>query len=193
MEKIVVIEWVTLDGVFDAQPEYYSEWFLPYYSLARQEWIRRKIESADTLLLGKTTYEMLAQFWSQQTDDSMGPAAKLNSMPKVVVSTTLKERIWQNTEKIISKNVVDEIKKLKKQQSGDILISGSRTLVLTLLEANLIDEIDLLIHPIIYGKGIKFFNEKLTVTKLNLIDTKQMDFGVIAHLYQVSNDKMATS
>lgn len=189
MRKLIASEWITLDGIFDADPLHFSEWFLPYDSLARQKWIKNEIESAETLLLGRKTYEMLAPFWGSQTNDDMGPATKLNNMTKVVISNTIKESIWKNTEKIISKNIVEEIKNLKKQQGGDILISGSGKLVLTLLNVNLIDELHLLVHPTIYGKGSKLYKSEMESTKLKLIEKKDIDLGVVALSYQVTKDK----
>src|SRR5258706_5831261 len=109
MRKIVVSAWVTVDGVFDADSM--QQWFLPFDSIARQEYIRDGIAEADALLLGKTTYEMLAPYWSSMKNNEMGVAAKLNSVPKFVVSTTLKKAEWNNST-IISANVIDEIKKL---------------------------------------------------------------------------------
>lgn len=185
MRKIIASEWITLDGIFDSDPNYFSEWFLPFDSVSRQEWIRNEIESADTLLLGGKTYQMLAPFWNAQTNDEMGPATKLNSMPKVVVSSTLKDPIWQNTDKIIVRNVETAIGDLKNAKGGDILVSGSGMLVSSLMQAGLIDEIHLLIHPIIYGKGKRFFTNEMPVTNLKRIETKDIDKGVIAITHKV--------
>ena len=127
MRNIIVSEWVTLDGVFDAEPQYFGVWWLPYHSDERAAHMRKTIESADALLLGATTYEMLAPYWSAQESDDNGPARKLNSMTKYVVSSTLKESLWNNTQKIIKDNVVEEIRKLKQEPGGDILIPGSAT------------------------------------------------------------------
>lgn len=137
MRKIIASEWVTLDGVFDSDPQFFNEWFMPYDSLARQEWIKNEIVSAATLLLGANTYEMLAPFWGAQTNDEMGPATKLNSMPKIVVSSRLKKSIWQNTKKIISEDIDAEMNSLKNSKDGDILISGSGTLVTSLMKKTL--------------------------------------------------------
>ncbi len=184
MRKIIVSEWITLDGVFDADPQYFGVWWLPYHSDERAADIRKTIESADALLLGDTTYEMLAPYWSAQENDDNGPAGKLNSMPKYVVSPTLTESLWNNTQKIIKEKVVEEIRKLKQESGGDILILGSATLVQSLMETDLIDEYRFLVLPVIMGAGRRFFKDGMTMTKLVLAETKTLPLGVLALVYK---------
>ena len=95
MRKIVASVWMTLDGVFDA--DIMDQWFYPYHSDDRAAYIKETIVASDALLLGRTTYEMLAPYWSTQVTDENGPASKLNSMLKYVVSSTLKEAHWNNS------------------------------------------------------------------------------------------------
>lgn len=181
MRKLFVSEWVTLDGVFDA--DNMNQWWIPYDSGERQEYIREGILASDAILLGRTTYEMLAPYWSAQKNDENGPAEKLNSVPKYVVSSTLKKAEWNNST-IIKENVVEEITKLKQQQGGDILILGSATLVQSLMETDLIDEYRFLVQPIIMGRGKRFFKDGMHTTKLKLVKTKTLGLGVTLLSYQ---------
>ena len=183
MGKLIVSEWITLDGVFDGSTM--SDWFNPFDSLARQEYIRDGILAADALLLGRTTYEMLAPYWSSLKNNEMGVAAKLNSVVKFVVSTSLKKADWNNTT-IISKDVIEEINKLKNEEGAEIQIEGSATLVQSLMEANLIDELRFLVHPIIIGTGKRFFKDEMHTKGLDLVRTHTLDKGVILLCYQPS-------
>lgn len=184
MGKIVVSEWITIDGVFDADPEYFEQWFLPYHSQKRGEYITNNIQSGSALLLGGNTYQMLAPFWSSQQNDDAGPASKLNSMPKYVVSAKTTRPIWQNTQKIISDNVVDEITKVKQQVDGDILVLGSATLAESLMQAGLVDEYRFLVHPVIMARGRRFFKDGMPATKLQLTKQESLDLGVVVLHYQ---------
>src|SRR6188768_1777014 len=124
------------------------QWFFPFDSIERQQYIKKGIMDCDAILFGRTTYEMLASFWPHQTNDDMGPASKLNSVKKYVVSSKLKKADWNNTT-IINTNIIEEIKKLKAQKGTEIQIEGSAMLVRSLMEANIIDEFRFLVHPII--------------------------------------------
>ena len=118
----------------------------------------------------------------------MGPASKLNSMPKYVVSSTLKKAMWDNTEKMITDQVADEIGKLKHQIDGDILITGSATLVQSLMKTRLIDEYKFLVHPIIVGHGKRCFTDGVQTTELRLVDNKPLGLGVMLLCYQPTID-----
>ena len=181
MKKLVVSAWVSIDGVFDADTM--PQWFFPFDSIERQQYITKGIMDCDAILFGRTTYEMLASFWSYQTNDDMGPASKLNSVKKYVVSSKLKKADWNNTT-IISNNIVEEIKKLKAQKGTEIQIEGSATLVKFLMESNLIDEFRFLVNPIISGNGKRFFKDGLQTNGLKLINTQTLDKGVIVLSYQ---------
>lgn len=183
LRKLVVSEWVTLDGVFDADSM--KEWFEPYDSPDRQEYIKENVLTSDAFLVGRVTYEMLAAYWPNQKNNEMGIADRLNSAPKYVVSSTLKKAEWNNST-IISEDVVEEITKLKQQPGQDILMFGSATLVESLMETNLIDEYRLLVHPIIIGSGKRFFRDEMA-TKLKLVKTKTLNSGVILDCYQSAN------
>ena len=181
LRKLVVSEWVTLDGVFDADSM--KEWFEPYESQDRQEYIKENVLTSDAFLVGRVTYEMLAAYWPNQKNNEMGVADRLNSAPKYVVSSTLKKAEWNNST-IINEDVVEEITKLKQQPGQDILVFGSAQLVQSLMEADLVDEYRFLIHPIIMGSGKRFFRDEMVATKLKLVKTKTLNSGVILDCYQ---------
>jgi dihydrofolate reductase len=176
---------MTLDGVFDADTM--GQWFRPYDSDDRQEWIKEGILASDAFLFGRITYEMLAGYWPAVTDrdnKEIEIADRLNGAPKYVVSSTLKTGKWNNST-IIRKNVVEELGKLKQQPGQDILVFGSATLVQSLMEADLIDEYRLLVHPIVMGKGKRPFKDGSPTTKLELVKTRTFSLGVTGLCYQL--------
>jgi len=181
MRKLVVSAWISIDGVFDADTM--PQWFSPFDSLSKNEYIRDSIVKADALLIGRTTYEMLASYWPLQLNDDNGPAGKINSMEKFVVSTTLEKPAWNNST-IINKNIIEEIRELKKQNGNEIQIPGSATLVQSLMKANLIDEYRFLVHPIIMGSGKRFFKDEMKTSGMKLILTQTFDKGVVLLCYQ---------
>ena len=180
MRKIIASEWISLDGVFDAG--LMGEWNAPYHSDSRANYIKEGILSCDAMLYGRKTYEMLAPYWSALKNNEMGVADKLNKVSKYVVSSTLKKADWGDST-IINGNFIEAITQLKKTAGGDILIQGSAALVGPLLEAGLVDELRLLVHPVIMGKGARFFTDGMHA-KLQLIRTQPLDLGVIVLDYR---------
>ena len=138
--------------------------------------------ASDIMLLGRVTYDLFAKAWPTMKDEG-GFADKMNGMPKYVVSKTLKNPEWTNTI-VIKDNVVAELKKLKKQPGGNILIHGSGQLIHSLLPHDVIDEIHLLLYPFTLGKGKRLFREG-SITKFKLIKTKKFSTGVGALHYQI--------
>jgi dihydrofolate reductase len=180
MRKLVVSEWMTLDGVFDADTM--DTWFIPYHSKERKAYITEGIEACDAMLYGRTTYEFLAPHWSAEKNDNNGPAAKLNSVRKYVVSSTLKKATWNNST-IIKDDVVEAITKLKQEKGGEILVTGSATLVQSLMEADLVDEYRFLVQPIVMGSGKRLFNDG-NIAPLKLVETRPLSLGVVLMRYQ---------
>jgi len=181
MKKLIVKEWITLDGVFDASSM--NVWNAPYHSDSRARCIIEDILGADAFLYGRTTYEMLAPYWSALKNNEMGIADKLNNTPKYVVSTTLKKAGWNNST-IIGRNVIEEVKKLKTEEGSYILLDGSATLAHSLMQAGLVDEFRFLVHPVIMGSGKKFFKEDFPFSKLKLVHSEQLDSGVLHLIYE---------
>jgi len=181
MRKLIVKEWITLDGIFDGDTM--EEWFSPFQSEERIEYVQNTVQSSDAMLYGRKTYEMLAPYWSKFKNNEMGIAEKLNSVPKYVVSSSLKSANWNNTS-VISSNIVEEVSRLKNQPGQQILIDGSATLVQSLMGTALIDEYQFLVHPIVVGKGKKFFREGMHTPNLKLVKTKTFPLGVMLVCYQ---------
>lgn len=182
MRKIVVSEGVALDGVFDV--ETMGKWAAPYYSEEREEFIRWIILAADALLLGRTTYDLQAWYWSNQKNDKYGIANHKNSMTKYVITSKPLQAQWNNST-IIQGNIVEEIAKLKQEPGKDILIEGSAMLVHALLQADLIDEIKLMVHPTIVGSGKRLFNDGTDIKLMKLFENKPLSKGVVALSYEL--------
>lgn len=181
MRKLIVLERITLDGVFDAASM--GKWDFPYDSEARMAIIAEGIHRSDAYLLGRTTYEMLWKGWSALKNNEYGVADKLNSMAKYVISSTLEKAEWNNST-IIKTNALEEIGKLKEQLGQNILVHGSAKLVQSLLAANLVDELQLLIHPFVWGSGANLFKNRAETTKLKLIESRTLELGVVLLRYQ---------
>jgi dihydrofolate reductase len=188
MGKIVVTEFISLDGVIEAPGGDYGFARGPWtFEFDRgQEGNMFKVEEireAEVQLLGRKTYEGFAAAWPER-DDEIGFAKKMNSMPKYVVSNTLTEPTWNNTT-VISGDVVKEISDLRHRTEGVILVAGSADLVSTLLANDLIDELRLMLFPIVLGTGQKLFTEADQAKTLRLTDTKQVGpDGVIILTYK---------
>ena len=183
MRRLVVSEWMTLDGVFDADTM--RQWFMPYDSDDRQQWIKEAILASDAFLFGRITYEMLTGYWPTVKDrDSkeIEIADRLNGAAKYVVSSTLKAGKWNSFDDY-KKNVVEELTKFKQQPGQDILICGSATLVQSLMAADLIDEYRFLVHPIVMGRGKRPFKDGMATPKLKLVETEMSSLGVTLPSY----------
>jgi dihydrofolate reductase len=179
MGRIIVTEFLTVDGVMES-PE---QWQFPHHSPDTQEFVAQNLMSLHGQLLGRVTYEIFSGFWPTQTNNEFGIADKLNSMPKYVVSTTLQEANWNNTS-IISGNVVESIKALKHSMDGDIGIPGSRMLIQSLMNTDIIDEFQLLVYPVVLGDGSRLFDNGMHNQPLKLVDSKTFKSGVVALTYQ---------
>ncbi len=184
MRKIVVSESVTLDGVFDA--ETMGQWAYPFFSEERDAFARDNLRASDALLLGRTTYDADAYFWPNQKKNEYGMADQMNSMPKYVVTSKQLQAQWNNST-VIQGNIVDEVARLKQQPGSDILIRGSATLVKTLMQAGLIDQFRMMVHPVIVGNGKRFFREGMGLTKLKLVESKPISKGVLLLSYEAAH------
>ncbi len=179
MRKIVVSEFLSADGVMEAP----DTWQFPFQTEEMGAITERQIRDTDAFLLGRVTYEIFAGFWPTQTHNEFGVADKLNRAPKYVVSTTLQKAEWNNSAQIKS-NVIEEIRQLKQQPGSLIGISGSATLVHSLLDVGLIDEIQVLVHPLVLGKGVRLFADGYH-SPLRLADSKILSNGVVFLSYQI--------
>lgn len=177
MRKIVASLHVSLDGVMESPETWASA-----YSNDEMERANEAGEAAsDALLMGRLTYRVLADYWPHQSSD-VPIADYINTTPKFVVSKTLETVDWQNST-LIRGNVVEELIKLKRQPGKDITIVGSATLVRSLLRDNLLDELRLMIPPIVVGKGKRLFAEG-SEQALELVDSQTFDTGVLSLTYR---------
>jgi dihydrofolate reductase len=182
MGKIIVTEWMSLDGIFDASLMEF--WFNPYHSESRVKYIQETIHDCEVMLYGRSTYEMLYPYWSSMTNNEMGVAQKLNEVKKYVVSSSLAKAGWQGTT-IINDNAIKEIEKIRQQTNGNILIQGSWKLVGALLKARLVDEFKLLIQPHIMGKGERLFDVEWNIS-LKRSEVQELDKGVTFMRYEIN-------
>jgi dihydrofolate reductase len=175
MGKLVVSEFVTLDGVMEdpGGAEGFDRGGWAFRFERGPEGDRFKLDEvleADALLLGRRTYEGFAEAWPSRTDEA-GFADKMNAMRKYVVSTTLETAGWNNST-LIAGDVATEVAKLKDQPGGDILVAGSRTLVQTLLRHDLVDELRLMVFPVALGSGKRLFPDAAEMTTFELVETR---------------------
>ncbi len=177
MGKIVLTEFVSLDGVMEAP----HEWHFPFFDEGAGNYKLEELLATDALLLGRVTYEGFAAAWPEQTDEQ-GFADRFNSIPKYVVSTTLENPEWNNS-KVISDHVADEVTRLRQEPGGDIVIHGSADLANSLMQDNLIDEYRLMVHPIVVGKGKRLFQDGIVAPGLKLVDTKTFSKGIVVLTY----------
>src|SRR4051812_3089358 len=186
MGKLVVTEFVSVDGVFEdpggAENYEYGGWTFEYdRGDDGNKFKLDEVMEAEVQLLGRVTYEGFAEAWPSREGDF---ADKLNNDPKYVVSTTLDDPAWQNTT-VISDDVAEEISRLKERTDGVILVAGSGTLVGTLLGANLVDELRLMVFPTVLGRGKRLFPDGIDRLKLKLAEARTVGpDGVQVHVYQ---------
>jgi dihydrofolate reductase len=181
MRKIIVTEFMTLDGVIEE-----PAWSTPYWNDEIARFKDGEYNAMGGHLLGRVTYQGFAAYWPKHPDED--GADQMNNPPKYVVSTTLEKGDWQGTT-IFRKNVVDEISKLKESPGQDLLVAGSATLVHTLLKNNLVDEIHLLVYPILVGEGKHLFSDGIGNHDLHLFEMESMGSGVVLLLYGPNGKK----
>lgn|SRR5687768_9615903 len=188
MRKLILEEWISLDGYVtdkNGQLDFFTN-LTPEqnkYSDADQ---LKFLETIDTILLGRKTYELFVDFWPDATIDKEVIADKLNTIKKIVFSNTLKKAPWGKwpEAEIINENAFEEIRKLKLQPGKNMVMWGSISLAQSLMHENLIDEYHLQLCPVLNAGGRELFTEHLNPTKLNLIEVRQYDTGTVFINYQ---------
>jgi dihydrofolate reductase len=178
MRKIVAGLFMSLDGVVES-PE---QWQLPYFNDEMGQPIGAQMASSDTLLLGRRTYQEFAGFWPNQPSDA--PFADyMNTTPKLVVSTTLDAVEWGNST-LLQGDVAKELTTLKQQPGKNLNISGSATLVRWLLGEDLLDELRLMVCPVVVGRGRHLFEDGREQKALTLGEATTFSTGVLSLTYQ---------
>ena len=180
VRKIVAGLFISLDGVYEAP----DKWHFPYFNDEMGEAVGSQMAASDAMLLGRVTYEEFAGFWPNQSSDEVDIADFMNNTPKFVVSNTLDNvDAWQNST-LIKGNVAEELTRLKQQPGKDIGITGSGTLVRSLLRDGLLDELRLLVHPIVVGRGKRLFDGEGDQVPLKLVESKTFSTGVVYVTYR---------
>ena len=183
MGRIVVTEFVSLDGVMEdpggSENFKHGGWT---FEIDRGEGDAFKLEetmATDALLLGRVTYEGFAEAWPSRDGEF---ADKFNSMPKHVVSSTLERPEWSNSS-VLEGDLATGVAKLKEQYDGDVVVHGSASLVRALLEDDLVDELRLMVFPVVLGSGMRLFGETAERKRLQLVDTRTVGDGVLILTY----------
>jgi dihydrofolate reductase len=180
MRRVVAAEFLSLDGVMESP----DKWHFPYFDEEMGQAVAEGFAAADAMLMGRVNYEEWAAFWPGQDPEENPMAAQMNAMKKYVVSTTLEEPLGWSNSTLIKEDVAQEIEKLKDRPGEDIVISGSGALVRSLLGYGLLDELKLMIHPIVVGSGKRLFEEGEGQTKLELVDSRTFSTGVLYLTYR---------
>jgi len=184
MRKIIVSEYVTLDGVIEdpggAEGFKHGGWTFQFGSAEQQQYKFEELFQADALLLGRRTYQGFAAAWPTMPGTG-AYGERMNSLPKYVVSTTLSEMTWNAT--LLQGNPAEELSRLKQEQGQDILVFGSGQLVQTLHERGLIDEYRLMVFPVVLGSGKRLFPEGSEKKALKLVESKPFASGVVVLTY----------
>jgi dihydrofolate reductase len=189
--RIVVTEFVSLDGVMEApggEPEFkYPGWSFEFdRGDDGNQFKLDEARQADALLLGLRTYESFAGAWPTREGEF---ADKFNAMPKFVVSTTLEDPEWNNTTVLDSGDATDQVRKLKEEFDGELQVAGSHRLVQELIESDLVDQINLMVFPVILGTGKKVLEEKPERRNLRLKESKVVGDGVLVLTYERAADR----
>mgnify|MGYP001552633474 CR=1 FL=1 len=181
MRKIIVSEMVSLDGFFEDKNKE-----LGWHTLNEEffEYSRELLNSVDTILFGRITYQMMAAYWSNAVNEDAVITHKMNHLNKIVFTKTLKKVTWNNSE-IAKSALKEEILKLKKKDGNDIAILGSGSIVNELSNLGLIDEYKLAVNPVILGKGTPLFKEIQKKMFLKLFQVRTLDTGVVILNYSL--------
>ena len=185
MGRVVVSEFVTLDGVMEdpGGAEGFERGGWAFQFERGPDGDKYKLDEtleSEALLLGRVTYEGFAAVWPTVTDEA-GFADKMNSIPKYVVSSTLENADWNNST-VLRGDVVDEVSKLKQQTDGDLLVAGSAQLVQGLLDHGLVDELRLMVYPVVLGAGKRLFADGTDTSNWKVVETKPAGAVVIVTL-----------
>ncbi len=175
MRKVVVTEFVSLDGVMEE-----PAWTFPYWNDEIAEFKGEESSASDALLLGRVTYQGFAAAWPESEDEG---ADYFNGVRKYVVSETLEEPLEWSNSTLIKDDIVEEVTRLKQQDGKDIAVHGSATLVQTLMRHDLVDRYRLLVYPVVVGKGKRLFEEGIPAT-LKLLRSQSFSSGVVALVYE---------
>ena len=177
MRQVIAGLFISLDGVTESP----DQWQFEHFDDEVMADMASQAAAEDTILLGRVTYQEWVSYWPTSTDEPY--ASHINNTPKYVVSTTLDKVEWKNAT-LIKGNVAEAITTLKQQPGKNIGVAGSPALVRSLLQADLLDELRLLIHPVVVGSGKRLFQEGGDLKRLQLVDSKTTSTGVAILTYR---------
>ena len=192
MGKLIVTEFVTLDGVAQAPGGRdedrddgfaHGGWQAPLLDEDASDVVFEQARDMDALLLGRRTYEIFAGYWGVMADPDNPIAAALNTRPKYVASTTLTDPQWADTT-VLSGDIVASVRELKAKPAGELQVHGSGNLVRWLFDNQLVDEITLLTYPLVVGQGTRLFPDTGPDTALDLVDSRATPVGVTIQVYR---------
>ena len=192
MRKVIVQEWMTLDGVVQAPGAAdedtsggfrHGGWHLPYFDDLSMKWVLENVSGAGGFLLGRRTYENFGAHWPNASEEEQPLAEPLNTRPKYVASRTLSEPLeWQNST-VLQGDVAEAVAALKRQDGGDLLVIGSTALVQTLVGHDLVDEFRVMVDPLVVGGGKRLFRDDGARRPLRLVDSQVTTTGAIVATY----------
>jgi dihydrofolate reductase len=177
MRKVISGLFISLDGVTESPEQWQFDLFDADLGAAMQA----HIDAEDTILLGRVTYQDWAPYWPTSKDEPY--ASHINNTPKYVFSKTLDKVEWQNST-LVKGSLAEEIARLKRQPGRNIGVAGSPTLARSLLENDLLDELTLMIHPVVVGKGKRLFKDGSALKRLKLVASKMTGSGIAILTYQ---------
>ena len=193
MRKVIVCEWMSLDGVVQA-PAYSDEdtsggfehggWHLPYFDERSLQWVAATLSTAGGFLFGRRTYEVFAAHWPKASEEEQAFARPLNARPKYVASRTLEEPLaWQNS-RWLDNPIAESVAALRRETGGDLLVIGSAELAAGLLALDLVDELRLMIDPVLLGGGKRFFPDDGARLRFALSTSETTSTGAILASYE---------
>jgi dihydrofolate reductase len=182
MRKVIAGLFISLDGVTESP----NKWQFDNFDDEMMATMQSHIAAEDAILLGRVTYQEWAPYWPTSTDEPY--ASHINNTPKYVVSTTLDKVAWCNRDNatLIKGDLAEEITRLKQQTGKNIGVAGSPTLVESLLQNDLLDELTLMIHPVVVGSGKHLFKNAGGLKRMKLVDSERTSTGVLIVRYQPS-------
>lgn len=192
MSKVIVFDWMSLDGVVQS-PAYSDEdasggfqhggWHGQYFEERSMRWLAENLNAAGGFLLGRRTYEVFAAHWPEASPEEQPLAGPMNTLPKYVASRTLQAPLaWQNS-RLLDHPIAESVARLRRQDVGNLLVIGSTELAATLLAHDLVDELRLMIDPVILGGGKRFFRDDGVRLPLALSMSETTATGAILATY----------
>ena len=192
MRNVILQDWMTLDGVVQAPGDpnedtsggfQHGGWSLRYFDDVAMKWASESVAAAGGYLLGRRTYEVFAAHWPNASEEEQALAGPLNTRPKYVASTTLTEPLgWQNST-VLQGDVAEAVAALKQEDGGDLHVIGSTELVQVLIQHGLVDELRLMIDPVVLGGGKRIWRDDGVLRPLRLVDSETTPSGAIFATY----------